>query len=221
MGSRPDEARATALAHDVRAGLRPPTRPAWSDSPDLFRTIWTRPRATVRWALDHGTGRLAIPIVAAAAVAEVVADPDLLAGIEYFGRLGWPPALALGVVAGCVLWGLLALSLLAAGRALGGVATLAETTTALAWALVPAAAALPFALLVALGRAGSLPLVAFPGVIVAKGLGLWSLVTTVKAVAEAHRFSAMRAWGTLLLVLAVWIVLAAVLGLVAPSVLES
>ena len=73
-----------------------PTRPAWHGPPDALRTVWTQPRATVRWILDHGDLRLSILLVAGAAAVAVVADGSFTDPLPAYGRWTFAVTLALG-----------------------------------------------------------------------------------------------------------------------------
>jgi hypothetical protein len=175
-----------------RFGLRPPTRPAWHASPDLLRILWTQPRSSVRWLIDHGGLRLSILLVCGASATAAVSEATMVDSFRSFGVWAWVLALAVEMLLGLVAWLLGALLLLGIGRAFGGVGAWGELMIALAWGQAPVAAALPFALLRAwsrsLGNANG-ELLSLLLLFVCYG---WALVTTTFAVAEAHRFSFAR-----------------------------
>ena len=197
-----------------RPGLRPPTRPAWHGPPDALRTVWTQPRATVRWILDHGDLRLSILLVAGAAAAAVVADGSPADVALAFGRWAWIITLAIGMSIGLAAWALSALALTWIGRALGGGGRWRELLVAIAWGQAPAAAGMPFALLKlwsqSLDRADSELLAALCMWL----LWGWSLVITTLAVAEAHRFSFARAVIGAFALIGLYALVAAVLRIV-------
>ena len=175
-----------------RFGLRPPTRPAWHSSPDLLRILWTQPRSSVRWLIDHGGLRLSILLVCGASATAAVSEATMVDSFRSFGMWAWVLALAVEMLLGLVAWVLGALLLLGIGRALGGIGAWSELMIALAWGQAPVAAALPFALLRAWSRSlgnGNGELLSLLLLLVCYG---WALVTTTFAVAEAHRFSFAR-----------------------------
>jgi len=158
----------------------------------LLRILWTQPRASVRWLIDHGGLRLSILLVCGASATAAVSEAAMVESFRSYGVWAWVLALAIEMLLGLVAWVLGALLLLGLGRAFGGVGTWSELMIALAWGQAPVAAALPFALLRAwsrsLGNANGellslLLLFVFYG---------WALVTTTFAVSEAHRFSFAR-----------------------------
>ena len=173
-------------------GLRPPTRPAWHASPDLLRILWTQPRASVRWLIDHGGLRLSILLVCGASATAAVSEAAMVESFRSYGAWAWVLALAIEMLLGLVAWMLGALLLLGIGRVFGGVGTWSELMIALAWGQAPVAAALPIALL----RAWSRSLGNANGEILSLLLLLvfygWALVTTTLAVSEAQRFSFAR-----------------------------
>ncbi len=177
----------------ARAGLRPPTRPAWQGPPDVLRVIWTQPRATLRWILDHDATRLAPSLVIAASASAAIADTSLLENDPTLGQWAGLVAFAATVALGLVAWFVAALALTAFGRALGGAGTRRELLMAVGYGLVPAAASLPFALL----RVWSRWLDNASGELLAAAcmtlLWGWSIGLIVLGTAEAHRFSAARA----------------------------
>lgn len=176
-----------------RPGLRPPTRPAWHGPPDVLRTVWTRPRATVRWILDHGDLRLSILLVCSAAATAVVADGALLERTSDFGRWTWLVELAIGMLIGLGAWAIAAFALTHIGRVLGGVGQWRELLVAIAWGQAPAAAGMPFALLKLWSQTLDRPDSELLSALCLFLLWGWSLFITTLAVAEAHRFSFGRA----------------------------
>ncbi|MEP7027842.1 MAG: YIP1 family protein [Candidatus Eisenbacteria bacterium] len=176
-----------------RPGLRPPTRPAWHGPPDALRVVWTRPRATVRWILDHGDLRLSILLICAVAATAVVADGALPGRASSLGVWAWVVAMSVGMLIALGAWAMAALALLYIGRALGGVGRWRELLVAIAWGQAPAAAGMPFALLKAWSQSLDRPDSELLAALCLFLLWGWSLVITTLAVAEAHRFSFARA----------------------------
>ena len=176
-----------------RFGLRPPTRPAWHGPPDVLRILWTQPRASVRWLLDHGGLRLSILLVCGACATAVVVLSSTLAPFVSKDAWSWVAGLAFGMAVGLCQWTVSAAFLVLVGRALGGVATWTELLIALAWGGAPVAAGLPFALLLLWSRSLESTTSAFLCNAVLFVLYGWAIATKTLAVAEANRFSFARA----------------------------
>jgi hypothetical protein len=176
----------------ARPGLRPPTRPAWHGSPDVLRILWTQPRASVRWLIDHGGLRLSILLVCGAGATAAVSEAVLVDAFRSFGAWAWVLALAVEMLLGIAAWLLAGLLLLGIGRAFGGAGTWKEMLIALAWGQAPVAAALPVALLLAWSRSLGNQNGELLALLLLFILYAWALATTTLAVAEAHRFSFAR-----------------------------
>lgn len=170
-----------------------------------WKTIWFRPRATIRALVNHdptqNVDRLAILI----GITQVVEQNSAGNGTFQSALV----TLAIAAVLGPLL-GLLGIRISGAvsgwiGRKLGGTATNDEVRAAFAWSAVPRIAALPLQILFLLtlpffsatNPAIGLLLVGLGGVLTI--LGLWELVLTVATLAEVHRFSIWRAIGTIFL----------------------
>ena len=177
----------------TRPGLRPPTRPPWTGAPDVLRVVWTQPRATVRWMLDHETPALAWWLVGAASVSAAVADGALFDSDAAIGRWAGFAELLVAIAVGYAAWWGAALVLVVFGRALGGAGTTRELAVAVAYGQAPAAASLPFALLKSWSAAVDNPGSEALSTLCMSILWVWSLATVVLGAAEAHRFSAARA----------------------------
>ncbi len=162
--------------------------------PDALRTVWSRPGETVRWLLDHPAGRLWPFLVAGEILSFELAWDVATVGTRGSIVDAWSPALlVLKLLAWITAFAALAVGTTRAGRALGGTGSARSTLVALAWGGAPGAAALPFAVLAAVGRACGEHgladgLLAFVGL-----LGAWALGLVVRAVAEAHRIPGLRA----------------------------
>ncbi len=176
-------------ADAVDRGLVPPTRPEGFGPPDMLRTIFTHPRATMRWVLDHGDGGLWVLLLvpglfgqglslAFSAVRDLASEPSPIVspGVAVTGVVGWCVAAALGFTA----------SLMIATRLMGGVARPGETLRAIAWGGIPLIAALPYLLVSRWLDPALLPAT----VAVLRGfvfvMGLLSTVLTVLTIAEAN-----------------------------------
>jgi len=178
--------------NESRFGLRPPTRPAWHGPPDVLRIMWTQPRASVRWLLDHGGLRLSILLVCGACATAVVVLSSTIAPFAPRSAWFWVAGLSIGMAVGLLQWTVSAAFLVLVGRALGGVATWTELLIALAWGGAPVAAGLPFALLLLWSRAlGSTNSILLCNAVLFVLYG-WAIATKTLAVSEANRFSFAR-----------------------------
>ena len=128
-----------------------------------------------------------------AAASTVIADGSLAVRTSDFGRWTWVVDLAVGMVLGLLAWAIAAFVLTGIGRVLSGVGTWSELLIALAWGQAPAAAGLPFALLMLWSRSLDNANSELLSALVLFVLYVWALGTTTLAVAEAHRFSFARA----------------------------
>ena len=72
--SEDDLARQAQKSTTGRPALRPPTRPPWHGMPDLLRVVWTMPRATIRWLLDHGDRGLWVALALCAALVQALSS---------------------------------------------------------------------------------------------------------------------------------------------------
>ncbi len=193
---------AGSAEHDaVEPGRVPPTRPANFGPPDALRTIVTRPRATVRWLLDHGDGGLWVYLLVgtlAFLTATITAAMESSVGLDHLFLRA--PGLVFRVVPVCALLLLILLGgMMLAGRILGGAARGKDSILAIAWGLIPLVAVLPFAIARALFEsslpgplASALDCVAFAASLAAAGL-------TVSTFAEGERFSWRRSVVALML----------------------
>lgn len=174
------------------AGLLPPTRPVRFGPPDALRTIWTRPRATQRWLMDHGDGGLwlaflTVEIGSVALLRFAVAPPvtgRLTRDLLDLSALIVVPALAFFAWTVMSTW---------IGRALGGRAHRKDVAFALAWGLSPIVASVPILALGALAQTYGQVASGRIAAGLALGLWTWGVVLAVRTVAEAHRFPVVRA----------------------------
>ena len=220
----------SATTGKVDRGLVPPTRPEEFGPPDALRTIVSRPRATMRWLLDHGDGGLWVLLLLGAFLAVAAAVLVDMARTLYGSDFD-PVAEAfnpdLWVLAGwtllfCMLgavYFILGAALVA--RVLGGVARPLETLRAIAWGGLPLVAALPFVLASAFFDPfrAELPfvLLRLVGVVAT----LVAAVITVATFAEAQRFSLKRSAVAVLLSFAVAYGLGLVVSPVMPFPIHS
>jgi Yip1-like protein len=219
---------------DGGAGFTPPPPGAAGEDPNPWFSIWTRPRATMRHILDTDPRRMVIALAAMGGIGSF-----LLEGVQSAIGSYMPVPLAVALcLAGGALGGIVGLYLFGflvrvTGRWLGGLGDGVGVRAALAWSNVPTVWSLLLVLpwIALLGEQSfrldqSLLEGNLATAVVALGLGLvqitigvWALVISVKCLGEAHRCSAWRSLGALLLaamMLAVPVVLIAIL-VVTPS----
>lgn len=181
-------------------------------------SMWMKPRATVRQQLETNPTQYVLLLAALGGIGS-----NLDQTFDLADKLGsMLAAFVVAVIAGAIgglIWLYLGGWLTGAvGRSLGGVAKAAEMRTALAWSNIPSIWLLPigllFTLYMAIGGAEAMAdaivveggeglravspfawLLAFAGIVI----GIWQLVITSQATGEAHQFSSLRGFGTLLL----------------------
>lgn len=184
-----------------------------------LRTIWLKPRQTIRWLIAERPGRDAIVLAMLTGGVRVIDDSILTNRYSLIdGRLILAPI----VVPICAVIGVLVLFVFGfthtiVGGAFGGQGDHRSLRTAFAWSLVPSIFSLPMSLLLLLAimllpSIGSLPdwLLNLPFAV----LFLWGLVIEIGGISAAHEFSIWRALVTfvvslILLTLALLIVVQA------------
>ncbi len=182
-----------------------------------FRTIWTRPRATIRGIVNTDP---TLYVLLLSVVGGVIQALDNASTRNAGDRLALPAILMTAIVAGAIggpiglyVGGWL---LRLTGRLLGGRAKAEEVRAAIAWSTVPVAATIPI-WAIQLGVAGremfttetptldanpALWLVLIPSFVLEVILGIWAFVIVLKCLGEVHRFSAWRALASILILLA-------------------
>jgi hypothetical protein len=195
-----------------------------------YLTIWIRPRATIRGIVNKNPSFRVLPIASAGGILQAVQVAVLfLAGDQLCVSMILVLCVVLGPPLGLILLYLGAWIVELSCRMLGGQADSREVRAALAWSSVPFLAMTPLYIIrIALvgkelftfekPRLLSQPAVAYllaatavPEVV----LSIWWLVVTLKALAEVQRFSAWRALGSMLLLLAPFVVLIVIVAIVA------
>jgi hypothetical protein len=186
-----------------------------------FLTIWTKPRATTRAIVNTNPAFRVLPIAILGGVLEALQLESLVFAGD---QLTVPIILLIAVVVGPPL----GLVFLYAGAwivqmsclLLGGQADPREVRAALAWSSVPLLATLPLWIirLPLLGRVSAHPALIYPLVatfVPELILSVWWMVVTAKALGEVQRFSAWRAFSSMLLLLAPFVILIVILAIVA------
>jgi Yip1 domain len=203
-------------------------------------TIMIRPRATMRRILDGGRDRAVLPLILLVLLAGLINDLDVKEAQRISSLSGPMIALiAAGVLIGMtlitiVLFYAVTWTAYMIGRFLEGTGTVRDVRSAMAWGLSPVVWSLLYAIPLALfsprSRAAGLnmedggwrftqgnPMTGCGLALLIAVLELttiiWSIVTTSHTLGEAHRFSSVRGFATLcvLLVLPAVITLAAAL----------
>jgi hypothetical protein len=212
------------------APIAPPAPVAPTEPLNPWLHIWTRPRAVTRQILDTDPRRLVHLIAMLAGIAQFLGwNPPDLPGFT----LPLPAVIGLKIVLGA-LSGLLGLYLFSAlvlmtGRWLGGRGRFVGVRAATAWASVPViwGAMLWLPLLACLGwEALNLDTDTLAGdpvgllLLVPIGLltvivGIWRFVIYLKAVGEAHGFSAWQAFGALLIAIVLVVIPIVAMGAMA------
>jgi hypothetical protein len=174
-----------------------------------WATIWTRPRATIRRIVEtdvrYQVTFLAILSGALIWLERRWSNPSTAAA--------FPMLVVIAVIVGALL-GIVELyvngaMLKWAGAALGGVGSYPEVRAALAWSRVPVIVAVSIGVLaILLGTDGPM----LGGEVSSSGASLlflhgalvmWGFIVMLKCIGEVHRFSAWRALGSILLIVAV------------------
>ena len=183
-----------------------------------WRSIWLKPRATIRQIVTTNPEHHVVALAAAAGVIQALINSvDRNLGDE----LGLLPILLTSFLIAPIL-GVISLYLSAfllrwTGRWLGGVATPRELRASVAWGSAPmvmGGVGMLVALLIAghdlfssvqpwLARHPTLMLVAGLGMIIQGLAAFWSVITAIKCLAEVQGFSAWRALGNYVLVVLV------------------
>ena len=185
-----------------------------------WRSIWLKPRATIRQIVTTNPEHHVVALAAAAGVVQTL----LHAVNENYGdEFGLLPillfALVLAPIFGVVMLYVVAVLLRWTGRWLGGVGTLRDLRAAIAWGSAPTVmggVGMLVALLVAghdlfstvqpwLARNPVLMMIAGVGLVVQGVTAMWSFFTGLKCVAEVQEFSAWKALGNYVLVIVIMI----------------
>jgi hypothetical protein len=183
-----------------------------------WATIWTRPRVTIRRIVEtdvrYQVTFLAILSGALVWLERRWSSPSTAAAFPMLVVIAVVVGALLGVVELYVNGALLKW----AGAALGGVGSYAEVRAALAWSRVPVIVAVTIGILAILvGTDGPMLGAESSGsgtslLLLHGALVLWGFVVMLKCVGEVHRFSAWRAFGSILMiVLALVLILVAIL----------
>jgi hypothetical protein len=177
-----------------------------------FFAVWILPRATIRRIVDTHPDRLVVAIAwILGALVALTFEVQVNAGVlpmsvpVWFTTMG-PVTLAMTIfssgVAAIGLVYFLAIVYVSAGRALGGIADLADVRSAIAWGWVPmilltlvAMTAAIFTPVASEWDKGPTTLIDRISVwnVVEAAIAIWAFAVSVQTLAEVHRFSAWRA----------------------------
>ena len=178
---------------------------------NVWTSIWIKPRETVRYAIDNKTMKFAVILALIAGVFDTLdgavqnnlGDTMSITMIFVF-------AILLGPVLGVIGWWIAAVIAKIVGRWFGGTGTFADLKMAFAMSYIPIilGGVLWIPDLLILGKVLFVenfdisvgPLIwLFISGFISIVLGVWSFIITVKAIAEAHKFSAWRGLWTVLI----------------------
>ncbi len=179
-----------------------------------WRSVWTRPRHTVRWVVGTDPRRSVLLLAGLGGIAQAL---DRASARNLGDRTPLPAIIAAAVVVGPI-WGVITLYVGGflvwwTGRWFGGRGTPAEVRAAVAWSWVPAVAGLLLMVpqLAIFGRelftsetpvtdADPLANAAMIGFgAIDFGLAVWSVVLLLKCLGEVQGFSAWKAIGNVAL----------------------
>ena len=203
-------------------------------------SVMIRPRPTVRRILDAGSHRAVIALVLLAIFSAFISDLEVRGAQEAVRQLeGYMVALIVAgvlvgvTVAALALFYVLSWMTFLVGRVLEGKGEPVEIRTALAWSLAPQVWALLYRVPLAFfmpadnafvqaegsrfsitpGRLAAGCGTAAAVALVELAVFVWMIVLASNAVGEAHRFSTLRGFGTLVLCGAIPLVIAVAAGL--------
>ncbi|MCP3742449.1 Yip1 family protein [Rossellomorea sp. BNER] len=177
-------------------------------------SIWVKPRKTIRYVIDHKKFAWVFLLACLAGISNVldgastsnIADKvsTSVDGIVLFGLL-------LGPIFGLFIWAITSLLYWSIGKIFKGTGTLKEVMVATAWGFIPIIVSLllwiPDLQILGIFNFSTLspPMTAGESfVIIVSALleiaiSVWYVVVLVKAIAEAHRFSAWKGLGTVII----------------------
>ena len=195
-------------------------------------SIWLQPRQTIRQIVDTNPKRFVLLLAIGAGIADVLMKTLPLAFQEKI-HLPLVVAALIGLVGGS-LFGILALYLFGwlyrwTGNWLGGQATAVETRAAIAWTQIPSVwlFGLWLMLLAASGgdllkaaekQAGMTPVAAIFSILFGLAsivIGVWQFVIVCRGVAEVHRFSGWKGFGSVVITQSLFLVPIAIIGILA------
>ena len=201
-------------------------------APNPWISIWTEPRATIRYLVSTDPGRSVVALAVLGGIAQSLSQaidqglgeelsiPMILLFAAGFGSIAGLLALYLGSY--LVQW---------TGRWIGGEGSLPKIRTALGWANVPMVVHLGFTFLLipvlgqvlflteeskvqSLGAGGAMAFLLYG--LAAMVLGIWSFVILLKGLGEVQGFSAWKAWGNLVLALLPFVALGVIAAILIP-----
>lgn len=183
--------------------------------------IWTKPRATVRSAIYHNTIGLAVVLAMVSGISTAWDNAVTQhAGEKYLMNFSLTGLLIgiiiIGSLLGLLSWVLVASTVTLVGRWLGGQGTVKELLIAIGISYVPIVLLLSFNIidLLLLGETLFIDTYITEGqyiwlwlsAVVVFVIAIWNMFITLKAIGEAHRFSAWRALTTLIIVILMFVV---------------
>lgn len=199
------------------------TEVSFKDALQVFKTIWTEPRATTRFTVERVSMGFVVFLVIVSSVIQglsgglfPVEDAEFSAlspGIEAFAVT---LAVVVAAVFALVSWVISSALIRWVGSWLGGVATFRDTLKATSLTYIPGIFIGIFTALI--GSSMSTTGFANVSVIIFSILlalaSVWSIVIIIKSVAEVHQFSSFKSIGTLLILFALGIILLICLAII-------
>lgn len=179
------------------------------DELNLWKSIWLKPRETVRYAIDHKPMKFAVILALIAGIFDLLnASTQNNFGDSISIPMIFVLAIILGPILGIIGWWISAGIATIVGTWLGGIGTFSELKMAFSVTYIPL---ILFGLLlipnflilgkvlfiedfdISFGKTIWLFFSGFIGIVV----GIWSFVIRINAIAEAHQFSAWRGFWTI------------------------
>lgn len=179
------------------------------DELNLWKSIWLKPRETVRYAIDHKPMKFAVILALIAGIFDLLnASTQNNFGDSISIPMIFVLAIILGPILGIIGWWISAGIATIVGTWLGGIGTFSELKMAFSVTYIPL---ILFGLLlipnflilgkvlfiedfdISFGKIIWLFFSGFIGIVV----GIWSFVIRINAIAEAHQFSAWRGFWTI------------------------
>ena len=202
-------------------------------APNPWISIWTEPRATIRYLINTDPGRSVVALAVLGGIAQSLSQAiDQSMGEQLSLPMILPFAAGIGSVFGVLALYVGSYLVQWTGRWIGGEGSLSEIRTALGWANVPMVAYLAFTLLVIawsgpllflseeslaaqpIGTGGAMVFLIYGFVAIV--LGIWSFIILLKGVGEVQGCSAWKAWGNLILAVLPFIALGVIAAILIP-----
>jgi hypothetical protein len=182
-----------------------------SEGINPWLTIWVQPRKTIRFMIENSKFGWVFLLVCLAGISNVL---DIASNANMVDKVSTSTVgivligIFIGAILGLVVWSLSSLLYWSIGKLFKGTGTLREIMTASAWAFIPIVLSLilwiPDLQILGDGAFSAIPsaITPFEGIVIIFSaivelvFSIWYVVILVKAIAEAHQFSAWKSVGT-------------------------